>query len=83
MATKGTVRLKKIWKMLDKCAPGYTHQTKTHKIWVTYNGRTYPSLPRGKKGAKNPEIQVGHIKQMINHLEIDMECAQSELEILR
>ncbi len=69
--------------MLDKCAPGYTRQTKTHNIWVTYKGKTFYSLPKGEHGAKNPETQVGHIRQMINHLEIDMECAKEELEILR
>jgi hypothetical protein len=69
--------------MLDECAPGYTHRIKPHNIWVTFNGRTYPALPRGKKGDTNPEIQVGHIKQMIRFLGIDMECAQGVLKILK
>lgn len=69
--------------MLDKCAPDYTYQTKEHNIWVQYKGKTFYSLPKGEHGAKNPEIQVGHIRQMINHLEIDMDCAKSKLEILK
>lgn len=83
MATKGTVRLNKIWEMLDECAPGYTSQTKEHYIWVTFNENTFRSLPKGRHGAKNPEIQVGHIRAMIRFLGIDMECAQGELEVLR
>ena len=83
MATKGRVKLKKIWKMLDKCAPGWAYEIKDHNIWVQYNGRTYYSLSRGEHGAKNPEIQVGQIRQLVNHLEIDMDCAKEELEILR
>ena len=69
--------------MLDRCAPGRTRKEREHNWVVMYRGRTYPRLPRGEHGArKNPEIQVGHVKQMVRHFEIEA-CAKSQIELLR
>ena len=68
--------------MLQHCAPGYTAKATDH-FWCVRlpNGRTYPSLPKGEHGKKNPEIQVGHIKKMCRHLDI-LACAQAQISRL-
>jgi hypothetical protein len=48
---------------------------------VRFNGKSYPSLPKGEHGKADPEIQVGKIKQMARQLGIE-ECARTNLSIL-
>ena len=74
--------MSKIRKMLDECASGYSIDKKEYKQWVQYNGKT-SYLPKGAHGKRDPEIEKGHIKQMVNHLEIDLECAKQYLTIFR
>lgn len=71
--------------MLDECAPGWVKETKAHHYWVMWKDRTFPSLPKGQHGKKKGRamIEVGHIKQMIRQLTIDMDCAQKHLPVLR
>ena len=79
MATRGQVRLKNILKMLRKCAPGYTFEEKTHLHWVRYQGRTF-RLPQGKHGVgNNAEIEIGHVRGLVKHLDIDPDCAKRQL----
>lgn len=68
--------------MLDECAPGYSIERKVHRQWVRYKEKTY-HLPKGQHGRKDPEIEKGHIKRMVNHLEIDWACATRHLPVLR
>jgi len=75
----GQVRLSKIWRMLRKCAPGYKKTRQQHKWRVEFDGRTFPDLPLGSHGSKDPEIQLGVVKKMIRHLRIDPECAYQYL----
>ncbi len=58
-------------------------RAKEHRHWVLYKGRIFHGLPKGKHGTHDPEIQVGHVKNMIKFLGIDMECAKQHLPILR
>ena len=81
MSSFGVAPLKDIRMMLDNCAPGHVWKEKTHKIWVTFNGRTYPSLQKGSHGDKNPEIKLGNVKQMIRHLGISLDCAKKYLPL--
>ena len=74
--------MSKIRKMLDECASGYSIEKKEHKQWVRCNEKTY-HLPKGEHSTKDPEIEKGHIKRMVNHLEIDLECAKQHLPILK
>ncbi len=74
--------MSKIRKMLDECAPGYSIEKKEHKQRVWYKEKTY-HLPKGEHGKKDPEIEKGHIKRMVNHLEIDLECAKQHLAVFR
>ena len=83
MSSFGTVGLKEVWAMLDVCAPGYSKKETPHKWRITFNGKTYPSLPLGPHGnRKNPSIQMGHVKNMARHLGI-LDCVLGQLESMR
>jgi hypothetical protein len=77
MASAGQVPQKQVWDMLDKCAPGWSPEPKLHHIWIHWGGRTYASFP------KHPQIDVGHVRKMVRHLQIDKKCSQGEIEQLR
>jgi len=84
MTSFGTVPLREIWAMLKDCAEGYTRLQKTHNWVIRWRDRTFPALPLGPHGRReNPEIQVGKVKQMIRHLGVDADCADSHLPQLR
>lgn len=81
MSSFGTVPLKEVWDMLAHCAQGY-HAKQTTHFWCVYFGPiSYPSLPLGKHGSrKNPEIEIGHIKQMARRFGI-LDCAKRFLNL--
>lgn len=78
------MRLKEIWAMLDMCALGHSVKEKTHHYAVTYQGKTYATLPKGAHGKKEgvADIQIGHIRKMVRHLEIDPDCAARVIPLL-
>lgn len=78
MSCFGVVRLKQVLAMLEDCAPGFAIKQRPHNYCVTYRGRSFPRLPRGAHGSKNPEIETGHIKQMARQLGIE-QCAKDHL----
>jgi hypothetical protein len=80
MSGFGQVPLKNIWAMLDDCAPGYTHKKHTHNYCIYYENKTYPSLPVGEHGNKNPLIEKGHIKRMARFFGI-LDCATAFLSL--
>ncbi len=63
--------------MLDRCAPGWKYKEYTHNLCIMWHGKTYPALPQ------HLNVAVGHIKKMINHLEINMGCARKHLKVLQ
>ena len=67
--------MSKIRKMLNECASGYSIEKKEHKQWVRYNEKTY-HLPKGEHSTKDPEIEKGHIKRMVNHFQVVTESAK-------
>jgi hypothetical protein len=80
VVSSGTAKLSAIEDMLKRCAPEYRIRDHgPHKYRVEWNGRTYWSLPKGAHGEKDPEIQMGHIKKMIQFLGISMDCAKKNL----
>lgn len=76
MASSGLVPLKDIWRMMDVCAPGYGRKERTHDWLVTYDKKSFPSLPRYQS------IAAGHVKKMVRFFGI-MPCAQREIPRLR
>ena len=50
-----------------------------HHYWVRYKGKTYRSLPLGRRGARRPMVQAFHIRKMVTHLAIDRDCADRYL----
>ena len=50
-----------------------------HHYWVRYKGKTYRSLPLGRRGARRPMVQAFHIRKLVTHLAIDQDCADRYL----
>lgn len=70
--------------MLDHCAPGHTRKAREHNYAIYYQRRSYPTLPLGKHGKReNPAIEVGHIRQMVRQLELDIDCVKKMLPQLK
>jgi hypothetical protein len=65
--------------MLRRCAKGAEIEEKEHHHWVRYKGRTFHSLPKGRHGARTPEVEIGHVVAMNRELGIDEECAQRHI----
>jgi hypothetical protein len=59
-----------VQKMLEKCAPGYRIELKTHFRFVYWHGIVFPTLP------KHDNIYVGHIRKMARTFGI-LECAKT------
>jgi hypothetical protein len=83
MSSFGQVKLSKVWKMLDRCADGYTAVQQRHNWRVMWRGKTYPNLQLGRRKSKTPEVELGHVQKVVNHLGIDQECAWEDLPQLR
>ena len=79
MSSSGQVKLSKVWKMLDACAPGYQKTLQQHNWRIDYQGRRYPNLQLGKRKSNTPEVELGHVEKMVNHLLIDRNCAWKHL----
>jgi hypothetical protein len=80
MSSRGQVALKDVWMMLAECAAGHTIDEHTHHYWITFNGRLYPSFPKGEHGKANPPIQRGHVKRTARCLGIP-DCAKEHLSL--
>ena len=69
--------------MLVQCAPGACMEKKRHRYWVRYDGKIYRGLPLGRHGRReNPEIEIGHVRQLIRYLQIDGDCARRAIPAL-
>ncbi len=55
--------------MLDGCAAGHSRRRGTHCWLVTYNGKTYRSLP------DYANIEIGFVRKMVRFLGINKDCA--------
>jgi hypothetical protein len=78
-----TVRFKDIRRMLHQCAPGAAIEKKKHRHWVRYDGKIYRGLPLGRHGKReNPEIEIGHVRQLIRYFGIDEACARQAIPAL-
>lgn len=84
MTTKGQILLSDVWRMLDRCAPGWTRREGDHKTRITYNGKVYPGFPQGQHGKRpgRAEIQKKHVRDLCEFLGI-LPCAQERIELLR
>ena len=82
MTSSGQVRLSVIKEMLRHCADGALWELKLHKIWVTYKGKTF-YLPKGEHGKTDAEIERPYVKKLVRFLEIDKDCALSQIPGLR
>lgn len=85
MGSHGRVSHEEILEMLRACAPGCECRDTPHYYRVMWRGKTYPSLPKGEHGKRpgQAEVEIGHVRKMIRHLGIDLECARRHLPILK
>lgn len=79
MPTSGCVRLSKIKKMLQQCAPGHRMIEQPHSYRIEYGDRVYPALQLGRRNVADPEIQRGHIKKLVRALALDVCCVKKHL----
>ena len=79
----GTINLQSIFAMLAECAKGHKVVLGEHNYIVYYNDKVYTRLPKGSHKRNKAEIQKGYVRQLVNNLEIDKECARSYLPALR
>ena len=70
-----SVKFGVVTKMLDECASGYTIRLANHFRIVTYNKKVFPTLP------KYENIEIGHVRKMVRHLEINRECAAKHFKV--
>lgn len=83
MTSSATVRMSAIRQMLVVCAGSAMIEPKKHHNWVTVGPLVYRGLPLGKHGSrKNPEIEIGHVRQMIRYLKINEDCAKKQIPAL-
>lgn len=64
--------------MLRKCAKDFSEALKKHHIALTWDGKT-ALVPSSAHGAKDPEIETGHVKAMIRLLDLDLDCVRKYL----
>jgi hypothetical protein len=60
-------------KALDKCAPGWKWRLATHSRVITFNDKTYRSLPKFDK------IELGHLRKLARYLGI-LECLKKHIQ---
>lgn len=65
--------------MLDRCADGYQRREQGHFWRVEYRNRVFPALPLGKRKSKTPVVEIGVLKKMVRHLELDLDCVFKNL----
>lgn len=84
MSSFGTVPLLTVWAMLDECAKGHGRKARKHDWLITWQSRSYWGFPLGEHGTrKNPDIQIGHVRQLVGALQIDKDCAGGHITALR
>lgn len=67
-----SVSFKEVEKMMDSCAPGWTHRVSKHSRVVKYNGLVFRNLP------KQGEIELGFIRSMARLFGI-LDCANKQI----
>lgn len=82
MTSFGQVRLGEVFRALETCAKGVKIELKKHRYWITFGGKTFHGLPKGKgRGDLRTEIRFGDVNQMIRMLGIDRECMHARLNV--
>lgn len=71
-----------ILNMLDNCAPGYVIKRGKHNDRILYKGH-FAAIPTGEHGSRDPEIQIGWVRNTVRSLGVDLECALKYIERLK
>ena len=78
MGSRHLVELDEVWRCLDHCCgkAKWSRRSTKHYWRVTFNGKTYATLPLGEHGNRNnAEVEAGHVRKMARHLGI-YECVR-------
>jgi len=78
MSPSGQLKHKQVWKMLDKCAPGWTKIEHDHDWRIDYNGLTFWNFPLGNRKMKTKEVQIHWVRKLAKTLKIE-KCAKRAL----
>jgi hypothetical protein len=82
MSPSGQLPHSKVWKMLDKCAPGWTKQKQQHHYRINYGDRSMWDFPFGKRSDKTTVVQVHFVRKLATALGI-YDCAEKVLPQIR
>lgn len=78
------IQLRKIFAMLEVCAPGHERTETKHHWAIRYRGTAYRRLPKGQHSRQRSlrgDVNSFHVKAMCRRLGI-LDCARRELEQL-
>jgi len=73
----GQVKIKKVWKMLDKCLEGYELVKGAHKWIIKHGDREFLDLPLGKhesQSSGNTLVERGQLRALVRTFKIEA-CA--------
>ena len=82
MPSTGQLSMKRVLKMLRSCAPDFTYKDKKHLRWFYYKDKRVrtPLGPHGQgRKSNNFDVEIGHIRHLVNSLELDEECVKTHL----
>lgn len=65
MTSRGQIRFRALKKHMNTLLPGWECVEGQHWLTIHFGSET-AFLPKGKHGASNPELEVGHVKHMFN-----------------
>ena len=77
MSGYGQIAIKKIWKMLDECLPGYSKEEGKHK-WIVKHGEIeFLQLPLGEHSSRKSgttTVEKGVLRALVRTFDIEV-CA--------
>lgn len=79
------VQLRKVFRMLEICAPGHRKVETKHHWVIRYRGTSFRRLPKGQHSRQRSlrgDVDAFHVKAMCRRLGM-LECARRELEQLK
>ena len=82
MPARGQIPYRKVKKMLDDCAPGYTTRLTRHRRQFRFNGKVH-RLQKGPHGStKNYPVAIGQVRALAKDFSV-LDCAKEHLPQLR
>lgn len=83
---QGRFNFRDIFRALDKCAKGWSHEVTTHSVKITFNGEDVYLRKGPGRGLPFPRrvfVNDGEVIDMLERFEIPAECSEKHLPGLR